>query len=230
MRIDGEHPGQIGTALAAIRQRIELACRQAGRDPAGVMLVAVSKTHGAAAVQAALACGQLHFGENRVQEAAAKFAPLRACRPPPTLHLIGGLQTNKADDAVRIADVIEALDRPSLAAAILKAAAKHGRLPRLLVQVNTGDEAQKSGVALREAPGFITQCRAAFGDALTGLMCIPPAHANPAPHFRLLARLAQDHGLSDLSMGMSGDFETAIACGATHVRIGAAIFGARPPG
>jgi pyridoxal phosphate enzyme (YggS family) len=226
----GEQTGPVGAALAVIRQRIAQACRAAGRDPAEVTLVAVSKTHGAPLVQAALACGQMHFGENRVREADSKFTPLRPHTPPFTLHLIGGLQTNKADDAVRIADVIESVDRPSLAAAILKAAGKHGRLPKLLVQVNTGDEAQKSGVALREAGAFITQCRAGFGAALTGLMCIPPVDADPAPHFRTLARLAQEHGLSVLSMGMSGDFEAAIACGATHVRVGSAIFGMRPPG
>ena len=227
MDAEGDQSGLVAASLAAIRHRISLACRAAGRDPAEVTLVAVSKTHGAASVQAALACRQMHFGENRVQEADAKFRSLREYRPPLTLHLIGGLQTNKADDAVRIADVIESLDRPSLAAAILKAAGKHGRLPRLLVQVNTGDEMQKSGVALREADGFITQCRAQFGGALTGLMCIPPAGADPAPHFRLLAGLAGEHGLPVLSMGMSGDFETAIACGATHIRVGSAIFGAR---
>jgi pyridoxal phosphate enzyme (YggS family) len=218
----------IAAALAAVRQRIALACREAGRDPADVTLVAVSKTHGEASVQAALACGQHHFGENRVQEAAAKFAQRHDQDEAVTLHLIGGLQTNKAADAVRIADVIETLDRPGLADAIARASDKLGRLPRLLVQVNTGAEPQKSGVALDQADAFITACRARFGVELAGLMCIPPEGADPKPHFHILAGLARAHGLTMLSMGMSGDFEAAIACGATHVRVGSAIFGARP--
>lgn len=193
------------------------------------MLVAVSKTHPAEAIAEAIACGQTVFGENRVQEAAAKFPALRAAHPGLRLHIIGGLQTNKARDAVRVANVIESLDRPKLADAIAEAAQREGRLPELLVQVNTGDEAQKSGVALAEADSFIAACQTRFGAALTGLMCIPPAEGDPAPHFDLLARLAARHGLSGLSMGMSGDFETAIAHGATSVRVGSAIFGHRPP-
>ena len=176
----------------------------------------------------AIAAGQHVFGENRVQEAAAKFPALRAAHPALRLHIIGGLQTNKARDAVRVADVIESLDRPRLADAIEDAAQREGRLPRLLVQVNTGDEAQKSGVARPEADAFITACRTRFGAALTGLMCIPPAEGDPAPHFALLAAMAARHGLPDVSMGMSGDFEVAIAQGATLVRVGSAIFGQRP--
>ena len=191
-------------------------------------LVAVSKTHPAEAVAEAIAAGQHVFGENRVQEAAAKFPALRAIHPALRLHIIGGLQTNKARDAVRVADVIESLDRPRLADAIEDAAQREGRLPRLLVQVNTGDEAQKSGVALPEADAFITACRTRFGASLTGLMCIPPAEGDPAPHFALLAAMAARHGLPDVSMGMSGDFEVAIAQGATLVRVGSAIFGQRP--
>jgi pyridoxal phosphate enzyme (YggS family) len=217
----------IRDALAAIRARIADATLQAGRAPGSVTLVAVSKTHPAELVQAALDCGQTVFGENRVQEAAAKFTPLRAGHPTLRLHLIGGLQTNKAEDAVRIADMIESLDRPKLADAIATAADRAGRLPDLLIQVNTGDEPQKSGIPRQEAEAFIRACQTRFGAALQGLMCIPPADQDPVPHFQHLATLAAAHGLSILSMGMSGDFETAIAHGATHVRIGTAIFGHR---
>ncbi len=186
-------------------------------------LVAVSKTHPVAAVQAALAAGQHVFGENRVQEAAQKF-PLAGAK----LHIIGGLQSNKAAAAVRLAESIDSLDRLALADAIEAAAQKTGRLPELLVQVNIGDEAQKSGVALGEADAFIRAMRARFGAKLAGLMCIPPAQADPLPYFKRLAAMADAHGLAVRSMGMSGDFEVAIACGATHVRVGSAIFGARP--
>ena len=228
MANDAPDPPSIAAALTKVLQRIEAACHAAGRAPDSVTLVAVSKTHGADAVMQALAAGQTSFGENRVQEAAAKFPLLRDHYPALRLHLIGGLQTNKALDAVRIADVIETIDRPALADAIARAGEKLGRLPSLLVQVNTGAEPQKSGVAMADADAFIGQCQARFGAALTGLMCIPPVDEDPAPHFRTLAALARAHGLHVLSMGMSGDFETAIACGATHVRVGSAIFGARP--
>ena len=211
-----------------MRARIAEAARRVGRAPEDVALVAVCKTYPAEAVRQAIAAGQLCFGENRVQEAAAKFPPLRSAYPALRLHLIGGLQTNKARDAVRVADVIETLDRPRLADAIADAAAREGRLPTLLVQVNTGDEPQKSGVARAEADAFIAACRHRFGNSLVGLMCIPPVAADPAPHFAALAALAGRHGLGVLSMGMSADFETAIAHGATHVRVGSAIFGARP--
>jgi hypothetical protein len=214
--------------LARIRARIADAAVKAGRAPAEVTLVAVSKTHPADAVRAALAAGQAVFGENRVQEAAGKFPGLRADHPELRLHLIGGLQTNKAREAVRLADVIESLDRPSLLEAIAAAAQKERRLPGVLVQVNVGEEAQKSGVAPGEADAFIDACRARLGDAVQGLMCVPPVEGDPAPHFRWLAACARRHGLTVLSMGMSADFETAIACGATHVRVGSAIFGARP--
>jgi len=220
-------PGAIAAALADIRARITAAARAAGRAPQDVSLVAVSKTHGADAVRAALAAGQSVFGENRVQEAAAKFPALRAVYPGLRLHLIGALQTNKAEEAVRLADVIESLDRPRLADAIARAAERAGRLPGLLVQVNIGDEPQKAGIATAGADAFITACQARFGAALRGLMCIPPALDDPAPHFRALARMAARHGLATLSMGMSGDYEAAIAAGATHVRVGSAIFGAR---
>lgn len=218
----------IAANLATIRARIAEACARANRDPASVTLVAVSKTHPAAAVEAALAAGQAVFGENRVQEAQAKFPALRPRHPGLRLHLIGALQTNKARDAVRVADVIESLDRPKLAAALAEAVAKEGRRPTLLVQVNTGEEPQKAGVARAEADAFLRACRDEHGLAVSGLMCIPPVGADPRPHFAFLAELAARHGLQTLSMGMSGDFEAAIAEGATHVRIGTAIFGARP--
>ena len=261
----GSNPGTAAIAgnLARIRERIAAAAARAGRQPEAVTLVAVSKTHPAAAVAAALAAGQLVFGENRVQEAAAKFPALRAAHPALRLHLIGGLQTNKARDAVRLADMIESLDRPRLADALAQAcdrprwtqrgrespgqtwpdpgradgsqadldlaAARPGaRLPELLIEINVGDEAQKSGVGRAAADDFITACRERFGTALRGLMCVPPAGADPAPHFAWLAERAARHALPVVSMGMSADFEIAIAHGATHVRVGTAIFGARP--
>jgi pyridoxal phosphate enzyme (YggS family) len=218
----------IAEALASIQARIAAALAAAGRAPGGAHLVAVSKTHPAEAVQAAIDAGQRLFGENRVQEAAAKFPALRAGCPDLRLHLIGGLQTNKARDAVRMADTIESLDRPRLADAIADAIQKEGRTPGLLIQVNIGDEPQKAGIPTAEADAFIEACTRRFGPALLGLMCIPPAETDPVPFFRSLAVLARRHALTTLSMGMSGDFEIAIAQGATHVRVGSAIFGARP--
>jgi pyridoxal phosphate enzyme (YggS family) len=218
----------IATNLAAIRDRIAEACRRANRRPEEVTLVAVSKTHPQDAVVAALVAGQMVFGENRVQEAAAKFPPLRAAHPGLRLHIIGGLQTNKARDAVRIADVIESLDRPKLAAAIAEAMRKEDRRPDCLVQVNTGDEAQKAGVPRAEADAFIRAAREEHGLPVTGLMCIPPVDEDPRPHFAYLREMAARHALPVLSMGMSADFEAAIAEGATLVRVGTAIFGARP--
>jgi pyridoxal phosphate enzyme (YggS family) len=203
------------------------AAAAAGREPEEITLVAVSKTHPVGAVAAAIAAGQLVFGENRVQEAAEKFGGLLAAHPEVRLHLIGGLQSNKAAAAVGLARVIETLDRMKLADAIAKAADAAGRCPDLLVQVNIGDEAQKSGVSTGEADGFIRAMRVRFGERLQGLMCIPPADGDPAPYFRRLAGMADAHGLAVRSMGMSGDFEAAIAAGATHVRVGSAIFGSR---
>ena len=214
--------------LRAVQARIAAAAARAGRARDSVTLVAVSKTHGADAVEAALAAGQNRFGENRVQEAAGKFPALRDSHPALALHLIGPLQTNKARDAVRIADVVETLDRPRLADALAAAIDQAGRTPRLLVQINVGDETQKAGVSRAEADRFIETCQHRFGPALAGLMCIPPADVDPAPYFEYLAATAARHGLGTLSMGMSGDFEAAIAHGATHVRIGTAIFGSRP--
>ncbi len=203
------------------------AAQTAGRDPASVTLVAVSKTAPQTAVLAALHAGQCQFGENRVQEAAEKFPALRTDWPDLHLHLIGPLQTNKALDAVRIADVIETLDRPKLADAIARAADITGRLPGLLIQINIGDEPQKSGVAWQNADDFIRTSKQRFGANLRGLMGIAPLGVDPAPYFARLAATAATHGLADLSIGMSGDFPAAIAAGATHVRIGTAIFGAR---
>ena len=216
-------PSAIAARLKTISHRIETAALAAGRDPAGITLIAVSKTHPVEAVRAALAAGARVFGENRVQEAAQKF-PLEGA----SLHIIGSLQTNKAAQAVRLADSIDSLDRAALADAIDAAAQKTGRLPELLVQVNIGDEPQKSGVALAAADPFIRAMRARFGGALKGLMCIPPAEGDSTPHFRAMAAMADVHGLPVRSMGMSGDFAIAIAAGATHLRIGTAIFGARP--
>jgi pyridoxal phosphate enzyme (YggS family) len=216
----------IAENLRQVRDRIASAARVAGRRPEDITLVAVSKTQPADAVAAALAAGQTVFGENRVQEAAAKFPALRATHPL-TLHIIGGLQTNKAREAVRIADVIETLDRSKLADALESAIAKEGRTPVLLIEVNTGLEPQKSGIGRDQADGFIEACRKRFGAALTGLMCVPPIGEDPRPHFEFLADCAARHGLATLSMGMSADFEIAIACGATRVRVGSAIFGVR---
>jgi pyridoxal phosphate enzyme (YggS family) len=216
----------IADNLRQVRERIGNAAIKAGRNPADVALVAVTKTKPVAAVLAALEAGQTVFGENRLQEAVTKFPQLRADHRF-TLHIIGGLQTNKARDAVRLADVIETLDRPRLADAIEAAVAREGRAPTLLIEVNTGDEPQKSGVARADADAFIGGCKSRFGAALVGLMCVPPLDQDPRPHFTWLAERAARHGLAVLSMGMSADFEVAIACGATWVRVGSAIFGRR---
>ncbi|MDE8346322.1 MAG: YggS family pyridoxal phosphate-dependent enzyme [Acidocella sp.] len=220
--LNGDDDTMIARNLASIRARIAQALAGAGRAAGDVTLVAVSKTNDAAAVAAAMAAGQTVFGENRVQEAAEKFP-----RTGATLHIIGGLQSNKVRAALGLADCIETLDRPSLADAIDKAGAATGRVPDLLVQVNIGDEPQKSGVGLGQADGFIRAMRARFGARLVGLMCIPPAFGDSGPYFRRLAAMADTHGLAVRSMGMSGDFEAAILAGATHIRVGSAIFGQR---
>jgi pyridoxal phosphate enzyme (YggS family) len=213
--------------LATVQHRIAAAAHAASRDQAAVALIAVSKTHDADAIREVMTCGQHLFGENRVQEAAAKFPTLREIDPALRLHLIGALQTNKARDAVRIADVIESLDRPRLLDALAAAIQSEGRAPKILIQVNVGDEPQKAGIPRADTDAFIATTRTRLGDALTGLMCIPPADADPAPHFAWLADCARRNGLDIISMGMSGDYETAIQHGATHVRIGSAIFGTR---
>lgn len=222
-------PGAIAARLGEIRTRIAAAARAAGRDPASVALVAVSKTMPPDAIAEALAAGHRLFGENRVQEAVAKFPALRRRVPDLRLHLIGHLQTNKAEAAVAIADLIETVDRPKLAEALAKAMGKLDKRVPVYVQVNTGEEPQKGGVAPLEAAALVAQCRE-LGLEVRGLMCIPPAADEAPPHFALLGDLARRLGLAELSMGMSGDFEVAIRLGATHVRVGTAIFGARPPG
>ncbi|WP_158742179.1 YggS family pyridoxal phosphate-dependent enzyme [Acidisphaera sp. L21] len=214
--------------LEHVRETVASAALAAGRRPEDVTLVAVSKTHGAEAVLTVLGAGQLVFGENRVQEAAGKFPGLRPKHPDLSLHLIGPLQTNKVREALAVADVIETLDRPRLADALAAALGRGDTLPQLLVQVNVGEEPQKAGIAPADADGFIQDCQARFGDRLTGLMCIPPAEGDPARHFAWLADRAARHGLAVVSMGMSGDYATAIRHGATHVRVGTAIFGSRP--
>ena len=218
----------IAAKLEQVRETISEAAEAAGRDPGGVTLVAVSKLHPAEAVESAIAAGQRVFGENRVQEAQGKYPPLKDRFPDLELHLIGPLQTNKAEDAVELFDVIEVVDRPKLAKALAKAMAKTGRRPACYVQVNTGEEEQKAGIAPREADAFIAACREEHGLAVEGLMCIPPLDEEPALHFALLKEIAERNGVARLSMGMSGDFETAVRLGATHVRIGTAIFGERP--
>jgi PLP dependent protein len=219
--------GIIADNLAAVRRRIDAAARAAERMPDSITLVAVSKTHPAAIVREALMAGHRVFGENRVQEAQAKYPALREAFPDLALHLIGPLQTNKVRDAVQLFDVIETVDRPRLAQALAKEMERSGRRPPCLIEVNTGEEAQKSGIPPEEADGFIAECRDRIGLPIKGLMCVPPLDDEPAPHFALLREIARRNGLELLSMGMSADFETAIRLGATHVRIGTAIFGAR---
>jgi hypothetical protein len=219
--------GVIAANLTAVRSRIEAAARAAGRAPDSVALVAVSKTHPAAIVREALAAGHRVFGENRVQEAQAKYPALREAYPDLALHLIGPLQTNKVRDALAIFDVIESVDRPRLAQALAKERDHSGRRPACLIEVNTGEEAQKAGIMPAEADGFIVECRDRLGLSILGLMCVPPVDEEPAPHFALLREIARRNGLGVLSMGMSADFEKAIRFGATHVRVGTAIFGAR---
>ncbi len=217
----------VAANLDAVLARIVEAARAAGRDPSEVQLVAVGKTHGAGYIEAALAAGQRVFGENRVQESETKFPALKAAEPDLVLHLIGPLQTNKAPEAVRLFDVIETLDRPKLARVLAKVMAKTERRPACFVQVNTGEEPQKAGVFPADADALIALARDELGLPVEGLMCIPPFDEEPSLHFALLAEMAKRNGLSKLSMGMSGDFEVAIRFGATHVRVGTAIFGPR---
>jgi pyridoxal phosphate enzyme (YggS family) len=222
-----DNPAAAVARLAAVRGEIAQACRGAGRDPADVTLIAVSKTFETEAIAPVLDAGHRIFGENRVQEAKAKWPALKDRYPDVELHLIGPLQTNKVRDAVALFDVIHSVDRPALAAALAKEAAKQTRRPRLLVEINTGGEPQKAGVLPEAADDFLAQCRDVHGLLIEGLMCIPPADEAPAPHFALLAKIARRHGLSFLSMGMSADFVVAVQFGATHVRVGTAIFGVR---
>jgi PLP dependent protein len=215
------------TPLVRVRAEIARASTEAGRDPAEVTLVAISKTFDAPAIEPVIAAGQRVFGENRVQEAKAKWPALKARHPGVELHLVGSLQSNKAKEAVALFDAIHSVDRASLAEALAKEIAKQGRAPILFVEVNTGAEPQKAGVLPEAADAFINTCRERYGLAIAGLMCIPPADEPPAPHFALTAKIAKRNGLSLLSMGMSADFPLAIAFGATHVRVGTAIFGER---
>lgn len=214
------------TRLAEVQANIARMCKPARRKSEDVTLIAVSKTHDAAAIQPLIDAGQRVFGENRVQEAEGKWPALKAAHPDIELHLIGQLQSNKAEEAVALFDAIHSLDRPSLLAALAKAMDKTGKRVPCFVQVNIGDEAQKGGCPIAELPAFLEQVRAA-DIPLAGLMCIPPADTEAAPFFAMLAKLAADHGLEGLSMGMSGDYETAVMLGATHVRIGTALFGER---
>jgi pyridoxal phosphate enzyme (YggS family) len=221
-------PTVLETPLAKVRREIADACADAKRDPASVTLVAVSKTFDAEAVEPVLIEGQRVFGENRVQEARAKWPALRAGYPNVELHLIGPLQSNKAKEAVQFFDAIHAVDRPSLCEALAKEIKKQARAPLLFVEINTGAEPQKAGVLPEAADDFLKTCRETYGLMIAGLMCIPPLNEAPAPHFALTAKIAVRNGLSLLSMGMTADFPVAIRFGATHVRIGTAIFGSRP--
>lgn len=214
--------------LAEIRNRIARAERIAGRPKGAVELVAVSKTFSAEEIRPAIDAGQRIFGENRVQEAKAKWPELRAETAGLELHLIGPLQSNKAAEAVELFDVIHTVDREKIAAALAAECTRQGRRPRFFVQVNTGLEAQKAGIDPREAVAFVARCCEVHGLDVEGLMCIPPVEEAPGPHFALLSKLAREAGVTALSMGMSSDFETAIDLGATHVRVGSAIFGTRP--
>jgi pyridoxal phosphate enzyme (YggS family) len=218
----------VESPLVKVRAEIARACRDAKRDPASVTLVAISKTFAADAIEPVIAAGQRVFGENRVQEAKAKWPELTARHRGIELHLVGPLQSNKAKEAVALFDAIHSVDRPSLAEALAKEIGKQGRVPTLFVEVNTGAEPQKAGVLPEAADAFLAKCREDYGLAIAGLMCIPPFDEPPAPHFALTAKIAKRNGLALLSMGMSADFPIAIAFGATHVRVGTAIFGGRP--
>nr|WP_192258231.1 YggS family pyridoxal phosphate-dependent enzyme [Mesorhizobium silamurunense] len=213
--------------LLAVKAKIANAEGEAKRDPGAVTLVAVSKTFAAEDIRPVIEAGQRVFGENRVQEAQGKWPALREAFPDIELHLIGPLQSNKAKEAVALFDVIETVDREKIAAELANETARQGRAPKLYVQVNTGSEPQKAGIEPREAVAFVKRCREVHGLAIEGLMCIPPADENPGPHFALLEKIAREAGVAKLSMGMSGDYETAIAFGATSVRVGSAIFGSR---
>src|SRR5712691_2172452 len=215
------------TPLAKVRAEIARACTDARRDPASVTLVAISKTFGVEAIEPVIAAGQRLFGENRVQEAKAKWPALKQRHPALQLHLVGPLQSNKAKEAVELFDAIHSVDRPSICEALAKEIAKQGRKPTLFVEVNTGAEPQKAGVIPEDTDAFLQKCRDDYGLAIAGLMCIPPADEPPAPHFALTAKIARRNGLALLSMGMSADFPIAIRFGATHVRVGSAVFGQR---
>jgi PLP dependent protein len=217
------------TGLSRVRAEIARACRDASRNVEDVTLVAVSKTFPVPAIEPIIAAGQRVFGENRVQEARAKWPTLMEKHAGLELHLIGPLQSNKAKDAVALFDAIHSVDRESLCEALAKEIGRQNRLPLLFVEINTGAEPQKAGVLPENADSFLANCRDSYGLEISGLMCIPPLDEAPGPHFALTAKIAERNGLALLSMGMSADFSTAIQLGATHVRVGSAIFGERPP-
>jgi len=212
--------------LAAVREKLARAAALAGREAQAIELIAISKTHPVEAIEPLIRAGQRSFGENRVQEAQDKWPALKAAHPDIRLHLVGQLQSNKAADAVALFDAIHSLDRPSLAEALARAIAKDGRAPTLFVQVNIGAEEQKGGCAIGDLPALLGQCRK-LDLTISGLMCVPPADTEAAPYFALLAKLAQENGLTELSMGMSSDYETAAMLGATCIRVGSALFGSR---
>jgi pyridoxal phosphate enzyme (YggS family) len=218
----------VAERLTKVRGEIDAAAEKAKRDPPSVELVAVTKTVPAPTIEEAIVACQRIFGENRVQEAKGKWPALKARHHDLELHLIGPLQSNKAEEAIALFDVIQTVDRPKIARALAEEMARQGKRPRLFVQINTGEEAQKAGIAPQDADRFVAQCRDEFGLAIDGLMCIPPFDEEPSPHFALLAKIANRLGLKELSMGMSGDFAKAILFGATYVRVGTAIFGERP--
>jgi pyridoxal phosphate enzyme (YggS family) len=214
-------------ALAEVKENVARACREAGREPSSVTLIAVTKTFGPEAVEPVIAAGQQVFGENRVQESKAKWPALRDRHPGLDLHLIGPLQSNKAKEAVELFDAIHSVDRPSICEALAREIEKQDKRPLLFVQLNTGAEPQKAGILPEKADAFLASCRDDYGLTISGLMCIPPMNEAPAPHFALTAKIAARNGLRLLSMGMSGDYEIAVQFGATHIRVGSAIFGAR---
>jgi pyridoxal phosphate enzyme (YggS family) len=220
-------PADAAAGLKVVQNEIARACRDANRDPGSVTLIAVSKTFGPDAIEPVIASGQRVFGENRVQEAKAKWPPLKEPFPEIALHLIGPLQSNKAKEAVALFDAIHSVDRESLCAALQKEIARSGRKPTLFVEINTGAEPQKAGILPEHTDDFLRHCHETYGLTISGLMCIPPLQEAPAPHFALTAKIAKRNGLCLLSMGMSADFAMAIAFGATHVRVGTAIFGVR---
>lgn len=227
-RVDArKNPMSVSENFSFVQKEITRAAKKSGRDPSGITLVAVTKNQDDDKLDAALACGQRVFGENKVQEAMVHWTARRTAYPDLALHLIGPLQTNKAAEAVALFDVIETLDRPKLCDALAAHMQKQGRRVPCYIQVNTGAEEQKGGVLPRDLSSLLAYATQECGLIVRGLMCIPPVDEPPALHFSLLAQMARDHGLTDLSMGMSGDFGWAIACGATHVRIGTALFGAR---
>ncbi len=219
--------GHLPTGLASVEEAVARACKEARRDRASVTLVAVSKTFDAPAIEPIIKAGQSVFGENRVQEAKAKWPGLMSAYSGLALHLIGPLQSNKTKEAVALFDAIHSVDRPSLCEALAKELRAQSRRPQLFVQLNTGEEPQKAGIAPADADSFIASCREKYGLEISGLMCIPPVDDAPAPHFALTAKIAARNGLTGLSMGMSADFAIAIAMGATHIRVGSAIFGHR---